>query len=1309
MASLPTPGGDDNVWGEQLNEFLSVSLNPDGTLAPVSGPFTINVPISADSDAAGLIIRYSGPGALGAGVIIYDDNGEPIAFNSPAGGWKVSGDRNQAGPEVTGPFVSLDGTTTPPSILSPPSVASGYEYGSGGRFWLANGSPASEWVAGVTQVNDLWMNFATGVMEQCTVTGGGTGPGTWVAYVPGGTFEVPFLPESYGAVGNGTTDDTTAVQNCINAAAAVSGTNVLAYVQFRAADYLVSGLTIPPGTTLKGVNAQNYYNATTTVPNTNTLTTLKLKAASTSPIIVPNDGGANLATGCNFSDIAFNGNGIALGGSVATGTCVNLPDQVSSISRFWSFQRCYFVNSGGTGTDHSHAVYVGNQNTACTMRDCVAFNGTSGSPAGTNGIGWYGSDGRMDNCYIGYFAGAGFFMYGGTSDETFYWVGGGVFTCGFGIELGGGGFTAIGISVDHSVQDGVFMANGPASFTNCTFHTNSTGTNGANSNIKVAGNNVTLTLTGCRTAPIDTGTHNPAYMYQVTGSGVTVNETGSYNSGVAFTIGWTNYTSVATVGSVLTSPTLVGDPVAPTAAPGTNTTQLATTAFATAAGGPGGSNATAAANNTAFIPFTMDSAGPSAVLVGEVLTNFVEQPTAAVSLPNGNVAVFWRFTPSGTDASGIGSIQMGIYQINLTSGQTTMVPVVAPATVMSDTVLDIRAPSACMMDDGRIFLAAPTNNPTTGNPAGMNNGTSSSGAAMVNGTVTSVASNVLTVSANPETAGMCAGMFVNLAGGLTVAAGTTITALSSSTITLSATPTGSSGTIGAYATNPDGLTGNNRYQIGTISGNTITWGSQHTIVSGFATTLSSCYDYLGCSQPMTHASPNSTLPAGTMILCLNGSTASPGFGASSNTMTYVVGTYTLGSGNITWATNLIAGGFPAIVTGHSTGENSLAFCPNGDWIMTWRDSVSFQIYLSRSASGSTPTSGGGWVDGTWGAGAVAVTNGYSQPAMTVLTSGQILFPARDSGTKSFGLVFSSVDNGTTWSSQMLDANIPQTMIQYGYGTCLEIPNAPGLVAVFYSRQLSSGNTGGEIALRWGGEGAWDSPFGTKGATSLTSQRLQVGPMVLGGLSATPGGKNPVGFTNAQKGIAASVMPYFYIPQHPLAEDFDQQTQEPIIWQSDAASPLHDSNNLSTPITLAAGVLYMRRVYIPFGTPFQSVYIYLGAASTTGITGVFAALYNPTLVGNTATAVQNTVTASAQMKLTFASQIERGSANSFYYLGILPIGTGSISVFGQPTAQPLMARTPIGAGTSGSGLSTPPSTAGAITAVGFRPFFQLSTT
>lgn len=32
MANLPTVGSDNNVWGQELNDFLSVSHNADGTL-----------------------------------------------------------------------------------------------------------------------------------------------------------------------------------------------------------------------------------------------------------------------------------------------------------------------------------------------------------------------------------------------------------------------------------------------------------------------------------------------------------------------------------------------------------------------------------------------------------------------------------------------------------------------------------------------------------------------------------------------------------------------------------------------------------------------------------------------------------------------------------------------------------------------------------------------------------------------------------------------------------------------------------------------------------------------------------------------------------------------------------------------------------------------------------------------------------------------------------------------------------------------------------------------------------------------------
>ena len=247
----------------------------------------------------------------------------------------------------------------------------------------------------------------------------------------------------YGAAGNGRTDDTGIVQSAITAAAASGGV-----VYFPAGTYLVGPLTVPAGVVLQGVNGQGYYNATAIVPNVNTQSRLKLKSGSTRPLISPSDDGAVLATHVRIFDLALDCNGLAQ-------PAINLPDRGDSISRFWLVERCYVVNSGQSRS--GYAVYIGNLNTACTLRDCVILNGTSGSPAGCDGVGWYGQDGLMEDCFIGYCTNTGLKILGGASYMTFTMRGGGVFACTTGIVVAGRGAIIDGVSVDHNFNDGIYF------------------------------------------------------------------------------------------------------------------------------------------------------------------------------------------------------------------------------------------------------------------------------------------------------------------------------------------------------------------------------------------------------------------------------------------------------------------------------------------------------------------------------------------------------------------------------------------------------------------------------------------------------------------------------------------------------------------------------------------------------------------------------------------------------------------------------------------------------------------------------------
>lgn len=106
MSRLPTPGGDDNTWGDVLNDYLSQSHNADGSLkaaalqaagvekqankAQANGyaPLDANAKVPAvNLPATNLYVQQAQPSSPPAGSlwIPVDGNGDPLSIDQ----WQV--------------------------------------------------------------------------------------------------------------------------------------------------------------------------------------------------------------------------------------------------------------------------------------------------------------------------------------------------------------------------------------------------------------------------------------------------------------------------------------------------------------------------------------------------------------------------------------------------------------------------------------------------------------------------------------------------------------------------------------------------------------------------------------------------------------------------------------------------------------------------------------------------------------------------------------------------------------------------------------------------------------------------------------------------------------------------------------------------------------------------------------------------------------------------------------------------------------------------------------------------------------------
>lgn len=195
-------------------------------------------------------------------------------------------------------------------------------------------------------------------------------------------------PQDYGAAGNNSTDDTTAIQNAINAISTAGGGTLL----FPGNTFKISAaLNVPNGVSLQGIGpGVSVINQTSTTANAITYNPTTLNYISISDLLIEGPGtgtgigvlveansGSNPVTSCSFNDLvisSFGSHGFQLsGGSGCSFETVN----VSSVGG-----HCFFM-SGGNGNTMTNCTTNGGANAEqgfqltatsyCTLSGCKAY------------------------------------------------------------------------------------------------------------------------------------------------------------------------------------------------------------------------------------------------------------------------------------------------------------------------------------------------------------------------------------------------------------------------------------------------------------------------------------------------------------------------------------------------------------------------------------------------------------------------------------------------------------------------------------------------------------------------------------------------------------------------------------------------------------------------------------------------------------------------------------------------------------------------------------------------------------------------
>lgn len=271
MPQLPTPGQDNGTWGDMLNEFLEVAHNADGSLNSSALNTALPSPIAPAKLGSGTasssnFLRGDGvwavPSGSGAVSSVFGRTGTVVAANGDYTATQVG---------------ALPSTDDLSAIATSNATAGNVSMNSHKITNLTNGSNAQD-AAAFGQIPTAGTGASNFTAGNATVGGdlSGTLPSPTVAKVNGislsgtpssgqalvatsstaaawssiaGTTDwINVKSAPYNAKGDGSTDDTTAIQNALNAAATAGG----GIVYLPAATYVISNVAIDTNVVLCG-------------------------------------------------------------------------------------------------------------------------------------------------------------------------------------------------------------------------------------------------------------------------------------------------------------------------------------------------------------------------------------------------------------------------------------------------------------------------------------------------------------------------------------------------------------------------------------------------------------------------------------------------------------------------------------------------------------------------------------------------------------------------------------------------------------------------------------------------------------------------------------------------------------------------------------------------------------------------------------------------------------------------------------------------------------------------------------------------